>query len=330
VVRRPVKEPLQTGLKAIDSMIPIGRGQRELIIGDRQTGKTALAWIPSLTRKKLTRQISPCIVSMCNWPETVHCGPGCRQAGELRGHGIHCCHQCHGIRTCPPSVYCSILRVHHGEYFRDNGMHAVIIYDDLSKHAVAYRQLSCFYGDLREGRHSWRCIYLHSRLLERAAKMNDKYGGGSLTAFRLLNAGRRLSAYIPTNVIFYYRWTDIPGDRPFLFRGTPCHKRRSFGFTCWWECQIKAMKQGGWFLRLDLAQYREWKPSPSSVAILTRQRLPSSRGGNGLSRYLSNLSMSRSGGRKPDCRYLCSNKWVCRSYPVEALTKYEQETLRVC
>ncbi len=255
VERQPVKEPLRTGIKAIDSMIPIGRGQRELILGDRQTGKTAIVVDTILSQKG----------------EGVYCvyvAIGQRQAtiaqvvDKLRQYGAMdytivvaaSAREPASLQYIAPYAGCTM-----GEYFRDNGMHALVIYDDLSKHAVAYRQLSLL---LRRppGRAAYPgdVFYLHSRLLERAAKLSDEKGGGSLTALPIIETqAGDISAYIPTNVISItdgqiYLETDLfyAGFRPAINVGLSVSRVGG-------NAQIRAMRQVAGTLRLELAQYRE-------------------------------------------------------------------------
>lgn len=255
VDRQPVHEPLQTGIKAIDAMIPIGRGQRELIIGDRQTGKTAIA-IDAIINQKGSDVI--CIyVAVGQKRASV-----ARVVKTLEEHGA----LAHTIvvsatasepapmQYIAPYTGCAI-----GEYFRDSGRHALIIYDDLSKQAAAYRQLSLI---LRRppGREAYPgdVFYLHSRLLERAAKMSKELGGGSLTALPIIETqAGDVSAYIPTNVISItdgqiYLEPDLfyAGIRPAVNVGLSVSRVGS-------AAQTKAMKQVAGTLRLDLAQFRE-------------------------------------------------------------------------
>jgi F-type H+-transporting ATPase subunit alpha len=255
VDRQPVREPLQTGIKAIDSMIPVGRGQRELIIGDRQTGKTAIA-IDAIINQKGGDVI--CIyVAVGQKRASV-----ARVVKTLEEHGA----MAHTIvvsatasepaplQYIAPYTGCAI-----GEYFRDNGKHALIIYDDLSKQATAYRQLSLL---LRRppGREAFPgdVFYLHSRLLERAAKLSDELGGGSLTALPIIETqAGDVSAYIPTNVISItdgqiYLEPDLfyAGVRPAVNVGLSVSRVGG-------AAQTKAMKQIAGTLRLDLAQFRE-------------------------------------------------------------------------
>jgi len=255
VDRRPVKEPLQTGIKAIDAMIPIGRGQRELIIGDRQTGKTAIAVDTIINQKGqgvycfyvAVGQKRSTVAQVVKVLEdtgamaytTVIAAPASEPAP---------------LQYVAPYAGCAMA-----EYFRDRGRHALCIYDDLSKHAQAYRQLSLL---LRRppGREAYPgdVFYLHSRLLERAAKLNDELGGGSLTALPIIETQLGdVSAYIPTNVISItdgqiYLETDLffAGIRPAVNVGLSVSRVGG-------NAQVKAMRQVAGKLRLDLAQYRE-------------------------------------------------------------------------
>ncbi|HDN58507.1 MAG: F0F1 ATP synthase subunit alpha [Candidatus Neomarinimicrobiota bacterium] len=260
VDRQPVKEPLQTGIKAIDSMIPIGRGQRELIIGDRQLGKTALV-VDTIINQKYTHETdSPvyCIyVAIGQKASTV-----AKVIDTLDKHGAMDytvviaanASDPAALQYLAPYAGCSI-----GEWFRDNGMHALIVYDDLTKHAWAYRQLSLL---LRRppGREAYPgdIFYLHSRLLERAAKLRDDLGGGSLTALPVVETqAGDVSAYIPTNIISItdgqiYLEADLfySGIRPAINPGISVSRVGG-------NAQIKAMKQVAGSLRLELAQYRE-------------------------------------------------------------------------
>ena len=255
VKRQPVKEPLQTGLKAIDSMIPIGRGQRELIIGDRQTGKTAVA-LDTIINQKGSGVI--CVyVAIGQKQSTV-----AQVVEKLRQYGAMdytivisaTASESAPLNFIAPYSGCTM-----GEYYRDSGRHALCIYDDLSKHAVAYRQLSLL---LRRppGREAYPgdVFYLHSRLLERAAKLADDQGGGSLTALPIIETqAGDVSAYIPTNVISItdgqiYLEADLfyAGVRPAVNVGLSVSRVGG-------NAQIKAMKQVAGRLRLELAQYRE-------------------------------------------------------------------------
>ncbi len=255
VDRRPVKEPLQTGLKAIDSMIPIGRGQRELIIGDRQTGKTALAvdtiinqagqgvycfYVAVGQKRSTVAQVVKVLEESGAMAYTTVVTASASEPAPLQ--------------YLAPYAGCAM-----GEYFRDSRRHALCVYDDLSKHAQAYRQLSLL---LRRppGREAYPgdVFYLHSRLLERAAKLNDELGGGSLTALPIIETQLGdVSAYIPTNVISItdgqiYLENDLffAGVRPAVNVGLSVSRVGG-------SAQIKAMRQVAGKLRLDLAQFRE-------------------------------------------------------------------------
>jgi F-type H+-transporting ATPase subunit alpha len=253
--RQSVAEPLQTGLKSIDSMVPIGRGQRELIIGDRQTGKTAVA-IDTIINQRNT-DVHCIYVAIGQKQSTV-----AQVVDKLKKHNAMeyttvvaaSAAELAPLQFLAPYTGCTM-----GEYFRDNGKHALIIYDDLSKQAVAYRQLSLL---LRRppGREAYPgdVFYLHSRLLERAAKMNDSRGGGSLTALPIIETqAGDVSAYIPTNVISItdgqiFLESDLfnSGIRPAINVGLSVSRVGG-------SAQTKAMKKVAGTLRLDLAQYRE-------------------------------------------------------------------------
>ncbi len=255
--RQPVKEPLQTGVKAIDSMIPIGRGQRELIIGDRQTGKTAIA-VDAIINQKNADVIS-IYVAIGQKRSTI-----ARVVKTLQDYDVmDKCVVVSASASDPATMqylapYAGCVL---GEYFRDRGQHALVIYDDLSKHAAAYREVSLL---LRRppGREAFPgdVFYLHSRLLERAAKMSDEKGGGSLTALPVIETqAGDVSAYIPTNVISItdgqiYLESDLffSGIRPAVNAGLSVSRVGG-------SAQIKAMKKVAGTLRLELSQYRELK-----------------------------------------------------------------------
>lgn len=260
MARQPVKQPLQTGIKAIDSMIPIGRGQRELIIGDRQTGKTAIAVDTIINQESTHKTDEPvyCIyVAIGQKASTV-----AQIVTELEANGAMKYTTVVAANASDPAPMQYIAPYSGcamGEFFRDNGRHALIIYDDLSKQAVAYRQMSlvlrrppgreAFPGDV---------FYLHSRLLERASKLTDDIGGGSLTALPIIETQEGdVAAYIPTNVISItdgqiYLETNLfnSGVRPAIDVGLSVSRVGG-------NAQIKAMKSVAGTLRLDLAQYRE-------------------------------------------------------------------------
>ncbi|HYR96214.1 MAG TPA: F0F1 ATP synthase subunit alpha [Candidatus Binatus sp.] len=255
VARQPVKEPLQTGIKAIDAMIPIGRGQRELIIGDRQTGKTAIALDTIINQRG--GDVQCFYVAVGQKRSTV-----AQVVDKLAREGamdyttvvVASASDPAPLQYIAPYTGCSM-----GEYFRDSGRHALVVYDDLSKHATAYRQLSLL---LRRppGREAYPgdVFYLHSRLLERAAKMSNERGGGSLTALPIIETqAGDVSAYIPTNVIsitdgqiFLESDLFFSGVRPAVNVGISVSRVGG-------NAQIKAMKKVAGPLRLELAQYRD-------------------------------------------------------------------------
>ncbi len=255
VDRQPVKEPLQTGLKAIDAMVPIGRGQRELIIGDRQTGKTAIA-VDTIINQKGTGVV--CIYNAIGQKQSTIA----QVVRTLEQHGAleYTIVVAAGASEPAPMLYISPYSACAlGEYFRDHGRHALCVYDDLTKHAQAYREISLL---LRRppGREAYPgdVFYLHSRLLERAAKLRPELGGGSLTALPVIETqAGDLSAYIPTNVISItdgqiFLETDLfhQGVRPAINVGNSVSRVGG-------SAQVKAMRQVAGSLRLDLAQYRE-------------------------------------------------------------------------
>ena len=263
IPRKSVSEPMQTGLKAIDSLIPIGRGQRELIIGDRQTGKTAIAIDTIINQKSINESGDETKKLYC-----IYVGIGQKRssiaqtvkaledAGAMEYTTVVAATASDAapLQFLAPYTGCSM-----GEYFRDNGMHALIIYDDLSKQAVAYRQMSLL---LRRppGREAFPgdVFYLHSRLLERAAKMNDENGSGSLTALPVIETqANDVSAFIPTNVISItdgqiFLETELfnQGIRPAVNVGLSVSRVGS-------AAQTKAMKKVAGSIKLELAQYRE-------------------------------------------------------------------------
>src|SRR6186997_1171623 len=260
IFREPVKEPLQTGIKAIDAMIPIGRGQRELVIGDRQTGKTAICVDTIINQKEFYAAGKPvyCIYVAIGQKASTIAGvmQTLQDAGAMQYTIIVAAS---ASDPAPLQFYAPFAGAAIGEFFRDTGRPALIIYDDLSKQAVAYREVSLL---LRRppGREAYPgdVFYLHSRLLERAAKVNTTKGGGSLTALPIIETqAGDLSAYIPTNVISI---TDgqifLEGDlfhqgvRPAINVGISVSRVGG-------NAQIKAMRQVAGSLRLDLAQYRE-------------------------------------------------------------------------
>jgi F-type H+-transporting ATPase subunit alpha len=323
VARQPVKEPLQTGIKAIDGMIPIGRGQRELIIGDRQTGKTAVA-LDAIVNQKGGNVI--CIyVAIGQKRSTV-----AQVVDKLREYGAMeysiivaaTASDAAPLQYIAPYTGCTM-----GEQFRDNGGHALVIYDDLSKHAVAYRQLSLL---LRRppGREAYPgdVFYLHSRLLERGAKMSDARGGGSLTALPIIETqAGDVSAYIPTNVISItdgqiFLESDLfySGVRPAINVGISVSRVGG-------NAQIKAMKQVAGTLRLELAQYREmaaFAQFGSDLDAATQRQL---------NRGARLVELLKQGQYQPLpvekqilIIYAGTNGFV-DDLPLDALKKYEQE-----
>jgi F-type H+-transporting ATPase subunit alpha len=282
IPRQSVTEPMQTGIKALDALVPVGRGQRELIIGDRQTGKTAVAIDTILNQKKINQSSNEkeklyCIyVAIGQKRSTV-----AQIVKTLEDNGAleyTIVVSATASEPAPLQFLSAYTGCTMGEYFRDNGMHALIVYDDLSKQAVAYRQMSLL---LRRppGREAYPgdVFYIHSRLLERAAKMSDKHGGGSLTALPIIETqAGDLSAYIPTNVISItdgqiFLETDLffSGIRPAINVGLSVSRVGS-------AAQTKAMKKIAGPVKLELAQYREmaaFAQFASDLDASTRQLL---------------------------------------------------------
>ncbi|MCP3176172.1 MAG: F0F1 ATP synthase subunit alpha [Desulfuromonadales bacterium] len=325
VARKSVHEPMQTGLKAIDAMVPIGRGQRELIIGDRQTGKTAVA-IDTIINQKGQNVV--CIyVAIGQKRSTV-----AQVVDKLKQHGAMdytIVVAATASDPAPLQFIAPYTGVTMGEFFRDNGKHALIIYDDLSKQAVAYRQLSLL---LRRppGREAYPgdVFYLHSRLLERAAKLNDDLGAGSLTALPIIETqAGDVSAYIPTNVISItdgqiFLETDLfySGVRPAINVGLSVSRVGG-------SAQVKAMKQVAGTLRLALAQYREmaaFAQFGSDLDAATQRQL---------ARGARLVEILKQGQYKPLpvekqvlVIYAANNGYV-DDYPTTAIQRYEAELL---
>jgi len=263
IPRQSVNEPVQTGLKAIDALVPVGRGQRELIIGDRQTGKTAVAIDTFINQKEVNagkdekKKLYCIYVAVGQKRSTV--AQIVRQLEENGAMEYSIVVAATASEPAPLQYLAPYTGATMGEFFRDNGMHAVIVYDDLSKQAVAYRQMSLL---LRRppGREAYPgdVFYLHSRLLERAAKMNDSQGGGSLTALPIIETqAGDVSAYIPTNVIsitdgqiFLETGLFYQGIRPAINVGLSVSRVGG-------AAQTKAMKKVAGSIKLELAQYRE-------------------------------------------------------------------------
>ncbi len=323
VWREPVKEPLQTGLKAIDSMIPIGRGQRELIIGDRQTGKTALGTDTIINQKDT--DVFCFYIAIGQKQSTV-----ARVVDKLEQFGAMeyttvisaTASEAAPLQFIAPYTGCTM-----GEQFRDSGRHALCVYDDLSKHAQAYRQLSLL---LRRppGREAYPgdVFYLHSRLLERAAKLNDRHGGGSLTALPIIETqAGDVSAYIPTNVISItdgqiYLESDLfyAGQRPAVNVGLSVSRVGG-------NAQIKAMKQVAGSLRLDLAQYREMAAFAQFGTDLDKATQDMLNRGERLYEILKQPQYVPMPVEKQILIiYTGTNGWL-DEYPVEPLNRYEKE-----
>lgn len=323
IYRQPVKEPLQTGIKAIDAMIPIGRGQRELILGDRGTGKTAIV-IDTIINQK--GQDVYCIyVAIGQKQSTV-----AQVVNRLEQYGAMeyttvvsaTASEPAPLLFLAPYSGCAM-----GEWYRDNGMHALIIYDDLSKHAAAYRSLSLL---LRRppGREAYPgdIFNLHSRLLERAAKMADEYGGGSLTAIPIIETqAGDVSAYIPTNVISItdgqiYLESDLffAGVRPAINVGISVSRVGG-------NAQIKAMRRVAGRLRLELAQYRELEAFAQFASELDEAtRFQLERG----ARLTEILKQDQYHPLPVEYQVLiiyAGTNGYCDQFPVEAIKKYEKE-----
>jgi len=328
VDRQGVKEPVQTGLKAIDAMIPIGRGQRELIIGDRQTGKTAIA-VDTIINQKSTHETDHpvyCIyVAIGQKQSTV-----AQVVDKLESYGAMAYTVVVAATASDPATLQFVAPYSGatmGEYFRDNGMHALIIYDDLSKHAVAYRQLSLL---LRRppGREAFPgdVFYLHSRLLERAAKMSDARGGGSLTALPVIETqAGDVSAYIPTNVISItdgqiYLETDLfySGIRPAISVGLSVSRVGG-------NAQIKAMKQVAGSLRLDLAQFRELEAFAQFGSDLDKATQSQLERGRRLVQILKQPQYKPVPVEKQILIIYAATNGFVDDYAVEALERYEEE-----
>jgi F-type H+-transporting ATPase subunit alpha len=328
VARQPVKEPVQTGIKAIDSMIPIGRGQRELIIGDRQTGKTAIA-IDTIINQKSTHETDQPVfcfyVAIGQKQSTV-----AQVVDKLESFGAMD-YTCVIAATASDPATLQFIAPYSGctmgEFLRDNGGHALLIYDDLSKHAVAYRQLSLL---LRRppGREAFPgdVFYLHSRLLERAAKMSDARGGGSLTALPIIETqAGDVSAYIPTNVISItdgqiFLETDLfySGVRPAISVGLSVSRVGG-------NAQIKAMKQVAGSLRLDLAQFREMEAFAQFGSDLDKATLAQLERGRRLVEVLKQPQYKPLSVEKQVLLIFAGTNGYLDEYPVEAIARFESE-----
>lgn len=323
VTRKSVHQPLATGLKAIDSMVPIGRGQRELIIGDRQTGKTAVA-IDTIINQKGGDVV--CIyVAIGQKRSTV-----AQVVSKLQEHGsmdYTIVVAATASESAPLQFIAPYTGVTMGEYFRDNKKHALIIYDDLSKQAVAYRQLSLL---LRRppGREAYPgdVFYLHSRLLERACKLSDEYGAGSLTALPIIETqAGDVSAYIPTNVISItdgqiYLESDLffSGVRPAINVGLSVSRVGG-------SAQTKSMKQVAGTLRLNLAQYREMAAFAQFGSDLDKATQMQLARGERLVEILKQPQYRPVPNEKQVLIIFAANNAYLDDYPVSALRRYENE-----
>ncbi|MCL4467436.1 MAG: F0F1 ATP synthase subunit alpha [Deltaproteobacteria bacterium] len=325
VMRQHVKEPLQTGIKAIDSMIPIGRGQRELIIGDRQTGKTAVVLDTIINQKG--KNIVCIYVAIGQKQSTV-----AQVVDKLAQYGAMeytivvsaTASEPAPLQYIAPYSGCTM-----GEYYRDSGKHAVIFYDDLSKHAVAYRQLSLL---LRRppGREAFPgdVFYLHSRLLERAAKLSEKNGGGSLTAMPIIETqAGDVSAYIPTNVISItdgqiFLETDLfyAGIRPAVNVGISVSRVGG-------DAQVKAMKQVAGRLRLELAQYREMAAFSQFASDLDKATQMQLNRGARLTELLKQPQYKPVAVEEQILSIFAGTNGYLDDYPVEVVGRYEKEML---
>jgi len=323
VKRKSVHQPMATGLKAIDAMVPIGRGQRELIIGDRQTGKTAVAMDTIINQKG--GDVICIYVAIGQKRSTV-----AQVVSKLTEHGAMdytIVVAATASEPAPLQFIAPYAGVTMGEFFRDNGKHALIIYDDLSKQAVAYRQLSLL---LRRppGREAYPgdVFYLHSRLLERAAKLSDECGAGSLTALPIIETqAGDVSAYIPTNVIsitdgqiFLEADLFYSGVRPAINVGISVSRVGG-------SAQTKAMKQVAGTLRLDLAQYREMAAFAQFGSDLDKATQAQLARGERLVEILKQPQYKPLSFDKQVLIIFAANNGFIDDYPVSALKRYEQE-----
>jgi len=325
VDRRPVKEPLQTGIKAIDAMIPIGRGQRELIIGDRQTGKTAIALDTIINQKG--HDVVCIYVAVGQKQSTVaQVIRTLEEAGAMEYSLVVAASASDpaALQYIAPYAGCAM-----GEYFRDRGRHVLLVYDDLSKHAAAYREISLL---LRRppGREAYPgdVFYLHSRLLERAAKLNDEKGGGSLTALPIIETqASDVSGYIPTNVISItdgqiYLLPDLfnAGQRPAIDVGISVSRVGG-------NAQIKAMKQVAGSLKLDLAQFRELEAFTQFGSDLDKTTVAQLERGKRLSELLKQDEGSPMPVERQVVVLFAGTRGFLDEFPVERVRPFEKELL---
>ena len=333
IPRKSVHEPVQTGLKAIDALVPVGRGQRELIIGDRQTGKTAVAIDTFINQKEVnqgkdeSKKLYCIYVAVGQKRSTV--AQIVRQLEESGAMEYTIVVAATASEPAPLQYLAPYTGAAMGEFFRDNGMHAVIVYDDLSKQAVAYRQMSLL---LRRppGREAYPgdVFYLHSRLLERAAKLNDENGGGSLTALPIIETqAGDVSAYIPTNVISItdgqiFLETDLfyQGIRPAINVGLSVSRVGG-------AAQTKAMKKVAGSIKLELAQYREMAAFAQFGSDLdaSTQRLLNR--GARLTELLKQAQFSPLPFEEQTVSIFAGTNGYLDAIPVDAVTRYEGEML---
>src|SRR3979490_215841 len=326
VDRQPVKEPLQTGLKAIDSMIPIGRGQRELIIGDRQTGKTAVA-IDAILNQKDTGVI--CIYSAIGQKQST-IAQVVRTLEEADAMRYTIVVAATASDPAPLLYIAPYSACTFGEFFRDSKRHALVVYDDLSKHAQSYREISLL---LRRppGREAYPgdVFYLHSRLLERAAKLNNELGGGSLTALPIIETqAGDLSAYIPTNVISITDGQIFLESGLFNQGGPPAINVGNSVSRVGGSAQIKAMRQVAGTLRLDLAQYRELAAFAQFGSDLDKATQAQLSRGQRLTEILKQPQYQPMDVEKQVLIIWSATNGFTDDVPVEDLHKFEEEVLR--
>ncbi len=331
--RQSVFEPMQTGIKVVDALVPIGRGQRELIIGDRQTGKTSIAIDTILNQKAINDSLPKkdrlhCVYVAIGQKKSsvakiIH---KLKEKGALEYTTIVAATASDSVlqQFYAPYVGCSI-----GEYFRDNGMHALVIYDDLSKHAVAYRQMALLLKR-PPGREAYPgdIFYVHSRLLERAAKLSEEKGGGSLTALPIIETqGGDVSSYIPTNVISItdgqiFLETDLfyQGVRPAINIGLSVSRIGS-------AAQTKAMKKVAGTIKLDLAQYREIQAFSQFASDLDEETRNSLTKGENLTELLKQPVSSPIPIEEQVISIFASTKGFLQTIPLNKVRKFEEDLL---
>ncbi len=334
IPRQSVNEPVQTGLKALDALVPVGRGQRELIIGDRQTGKTAVAIDTFINQKEAnkgkdeSKKLYCIYVAIGQKRSTV--AQIVRQLEEAGAMEYTIVVAATASEPAPLQFLAPYTGCAMGEYFRDNGMHALIVYDDLSKQAVAYRQMSLL---LRRppGREAYPgdVFYLHSRLLERAAKMSDANGGGSLTAMPIIETqAGDVSAYIPTNVISItdgqiFLETDLffQGIRPAINVGLSVSRVGS-------AAQTKAMKKVSGSIKLELAQYREMAAFAQFGSDLDASTQKLLNRGARLTELLKQKQYAPMPFEEQTASIFAGTNGYLDTIPVSDVTRYEEEMIR--